>query len=357
MIFDKNTEQTTYTEQKHFAEEDIREFASKFRSIEGFANSSDEDIFWWMMLWELILKANYDTGRLWEEFVDDIKYNNRFFHDNELLTKIKEISNKVEVIVPEGTELYRARVYSQDDLLKNETIRKFTKVIKKEFPNLQIDEENIFDEPVLMRVFMRLWMDQEKRTRIMRKWKRLLKKKVVYAGFDEKGSDAPPKERATEGRANPKGISYLYTSESPRTAMLEMRPQMKKAYNIATIRVKRNAKIFDFTYSINEDDKKNNSLCLDINRISEEFSSPNFGDPFDYLPTQYLCEYIKQMGFDGIKYKSAVSKEGYNILFFDTIKESRVYDIIGSEVHIVNSIDIDYGKVLPFDGIMLGDQA
>lgn len=51
--------------------------------------------------------------------------------------------------------------------------------------------------------------------------------------------------------------------------------------------------------------------------------------------------------FDGFKFKSAVSKEGINILFFDINESSRVYDIIGSSVCEVNSLDINIGQILP----------
>ena len=42
-----------------------------------------------------------------------------------------------------------------------------------------------------------------------------------------------------------KGISYLYTAKDIKTAILEMWPQMQKMYNIATIEITRDAKLFD----------------------------------------------------------------------------------------------------------------
>ncbi len=53
-------------------------------------------------------------------------------------------------------------------------------------------------------------------------------------------------------------------------------------------------------------------------------SKPNFGDPIEYAPTQFLCEYIKKLGYDGIKFKSAVSETGTNVLLFDVNEESRL---------------------------------
>ena len=51
----------------------------------------------------------------------------------------------------------------------------------------------------------------------------------------------------------------------------------------------------------------------------------------NYL-TQFLCEYIKRFGYDGIKFKSSVSATGNNVLLFDVNEKSRVYDITGSKV-------------------------
>lgn len=38
---------------------------------------------------------------------------------------------------------------------------------------------------------------------------------------------------------------------------------------------------------------------------------------FDYLPTQFLCEFIKYKGFDAIEYSSSMSQNGYNLAIFN----------------------------------------
>lgn len=191
--------------------------------------------------------------------------------------------------------------------------------------------------------------DEEKRRRITEKIDNLLNNKKDFYGFDKSNSDAPPNAYAKEGRANPKGISYLYTAKDIKTAILEMRPQMQKMYNIATIEIIRDAKIFDFTYSPEKIKEDEYSIVADLQRISEEFSKPNFGDQIEYAPTQFLCEYIKRLGFDGIKFKSAVSATGTNVLLFDVDAKTRVYDITGSKVYTVNTLDIDISQVMPME--------
>lgn len=39
--------------------------------------------------------------------------------------------------------------------------------------------------------------------------------------------------------------------------------------------------------------------------------------PLQYLPTQYLGELIKNSGFDGLRFRSSLHQNGYNIVLFD----------------------------------------
>jgi hypothetical protein len=43
------------------------------------------------------------------------------------------------------------------------------------------------------------------------------------------------------------------------------------------------------------------------------------GAAIDYIPSQYLCEFIKNSGFDGVVYRSSVS-DGINLALFDPNK-------------------------------------
>ena len=51
----------------------------------------------------------------------------------------------------------------------------------------------------------------------------------------------------------------------------------------------------------------------------------------NYIPTQYLSECFKQHGYDGIIYKSSLTKKGYNIVLFNPevayLKGARLYTI------------------------------
>ena len=47
------------------------------------------------------------------------------------------------------------------------------------------------------------------------------------------------------------------------------------------------------------------------------FAKPYNGDATKYLPTQYIAEHIKNMGFDGLRFRSSLHKKGINIVLFN----------------------------------------
>lgn len=58
-----------------------------------------------------------------------------------------------------------------------------------------------------------------------------------------------------------------------------------------------------------------------------------------YLPTQAIAEYIKNNGYDGIKYSSSISKDGYNIAVFNS---SNMRGLEISKVVIVSGVIYSY---------------
>lgn len=138
---------------------------------------------------------------------------------------------------------------------------------------------------------------------------------------------APPKRRSSHGRANPAGIPYLYLGSLPNTAAAEIRPHTGEVACVA-----------DFTIpEINAVDLRNprklvspfiltdaseiGQLRADLpflERLGEELTRPvqPAGAAIDYIPSQYLCEFIKKSGFDGVVYRSSVS-DGINLALFD----------------------------------------
>ena len=68
-----------------------------------------------------------------------------------------------------------------------------------------------------------------------------------------------------------------------------------------------------------------------LERLGEELTKPVLpsGAAFEYIPSQYLCEFIKKSGFDGVLYRSSVS-DGMNFALF------RPDTAVGIDVSILN---------------------
>ncbi len=138
----------------------------------------------------------------------------------------------------------------------------------------------------------------------------------------------PPPRLATHGRANPAGIPYLYLGSLPETAVAEIRPHTGEIACVAQ---------FNIAPPLNAVDLRNPRglvspfLLADANaigqlrsdiafleRLGDELTRPVLprGAAIDYVPSQYLCEFIKKVGYDGVVYRSSVSS-GINLALFD----------------------------------------
>jgi len=158
---------------------------------------------------------------------------------------------------------------------------------------------------------------------------------------------APPPTEAAGGRANPKGISYLYLSNMATTAISEVRPFLQQHVTVATFKLERDIKVIDasndsFDIGLYIKEGKGEASSMDIeniiwNRINVAFSSPvMLGDKsIDYIPTQYLAEFFKNNSYDGIIYASSLHKGGFNmVLFYPTSAIP-----IGAQVYFVRKVE------------------
>lgn len=139
---------------------------------------------------------------------------------------------------------------------------------------------------------------------------------------------APPKHLASHGRANPAGIPYLYLGSLPDTAVAEVRPHTGEVACVADFTIAKPLKAVDLRNPrkwvspfILEDASSIGQLRADIpflERLGNELTRPVLprSAAVDYIPSQYLCEFIKKKGFDGVIYRSSVS-EGMNLALFN----------------------------------------
>lgn len=133
---------------------------------------------------------------------------------------------------------------------------------------------------------------------------------------------------ASEGRANPKGIPYLYLSTDKDTAMSECRPWLQSDISIGRFQTSRDLSLIDCSKDeytpVTIDDlpkEKTESKFIETviwGHINKAFTEPviRSDQTADYSATQVIAEYLKSKKFDGIKYKSAFG-DGYNIALFD----------------------------------------
>ncbi|WP_075367365.1 RES family NAD+ phosphorylase, partial [Desulfosporosinus metallidurans] len=151
------------------------------------------------------------------------------------------------------------------------------------------------------------------------------KLKNVINPLPAKKMGIPDNAIITNGRANPPGINYLYTSDEVSTVLAEIRAWKGSINSIAEIFIQKDLNIFDLTIRFELSSPFDTILPLrkeiEVISILQAFANdlskpanPNFS-VIDYIPTQYICELIKIKGFDGIKFKSSLSK-GNNIVLF-----------------------------------------
>ena len=140
----------------------------------------------------------------------------------------------------------------------------------------------------------------------------------------------PPKEITLSGRANPYGIPYLYLASDRNTAISEVRPAKGQSVTVGYFKVLEDLNIINFrkvspfelifnsAYErIENISILNNIITLINNRLSLPID-PKIAD-LEYIPTQYICEKIKSLNFDGVAFQSAMGT-GINYAIFDDNK-------------------------------------
>ena len=152
--------------------------------------------------------------------------------------------------------------------------------------------------------------------------KKLTDRIVPYAPSGMK----PVSNWLSEGRVNPRGIPSLYLASTRNTALAEVRPWIGSRISVAEFRIQRNLNVIDC--SKHHSLKSVHGLFVDQTRTREDGISAAIDRAFDtpvskddqtrdYIPTQIVAELFKSEGFDGILYKSLLSKDGFNLALFN----------------------------------------
>lgn len=146
-------------------------------------------------------------------------------------------------------------------------------------------------------------------------------------GFSRKEMWAPPDDVASAGRANSKGQSCLYLSSNKKTTVKEIRAHAFDYVTIATFKTNREIRVLDLS-SITHNSPfyaETNKIAYLLNEkhlrnIEYDMAKPmsRWDSELDYLPTQYISDFAKFLGYDGVKYYSTFDKSAYNLALFDS---------------------------------------
>lgn len=222
--------------------------------------------------------------KMWSDFSNEVLYKNRFFINHEVLDIIKSFSARSAEKINADQILYRARLFNVDEALSS-------------YANKQKDDSN---------------------------------NDSSFRGYDVEGSFVSKNnDNVSDGRANPAYIIYLYTAEDAYTALVEVRPYLNSLVSVARIQVNESLQIVDFTYNgLDKTDGVENYLFY---LIMKDFSKPSNANKKDYISTQYVAEFIKSLGFDGIRFNSSLHRRGRNVTIFHYDKceavDSKLYQI------------------------------
>ncbi len=222
----------------------------------------------------------------------------------------------------------------------------------KEVSSLQLTWENFVNEiKSINRFHITSVFDFAKLEHILKiNSVKLSKGKIFYrgrlsdvAGFPKEQMRNPPNHLAKSGRANPVGISYLYIANDLMTTLFETRAALHDYVSIGEFRLLEDIQIIDLKEIGNQDpfDLAQNELLEDylaylpfLKRLGYELAKPirRQDSELDYLPTQYLTEFIKSIESDGIAYGSSLNKTGQNLAIFNPEKfeciKVNVYEIM-----------------------------
>jgi len=208
------------------------------------------------------------ASQFWSSFADEVIYHNRFHPSHPLLLFLRDYLHTHVAHLGSGTILYRARV-------------------------IDYDKQDAENTGIVKFIHNEEW--------------------GAFEGYDEKNSYVPPAVVVSAGRANPERIVYLYAAKEIITAIGETRPRIFDHISVAKIQLLKDIKLADFTHVTYSDEMTEEQAK--INQIIHAFSRP-CKDAVDYIPTQFIAEYVKTLGFDGIAFNSSFVPGGTNLTIF-----------------------------------------
>lgn len=272
----------------HYVHSDPSEFGdSLFYLIqedwEIFSESTNESLLYDIVNWNRDETENYiDDSILFSKATDAFSYLDASFMWSQLSNRL---INENRFFPKKDLDLY----YSSDDLLKE------VEGVLKELEVIITPEKQFY------------------RSRI---GKYSIKKEL----------EAPPRDKVIKGgRANPPGISVLYCAYSLETAIAEVRPWNSAEITVATLCTKENLRLIDLSkvepikspFQVKTNvlhEIRNRGLLLNLQEMLSRPIEP-YKSEIDYVPSQFLTEFIKHLGYDGLIFKSSLGKDKNVVIY------------------------------------------
>jgi copper chaperone CopZ len=291
---------------------------------------------------------------------EELKFKNRHFPNTDILDIFKVCIDEAKYILLKGSVFYRARKIENRQFSNeiNTILKKaFASFNDYEYQKLTEKEKDIWD--YIINIPIEDWEQYYKNE--------LNLQNTIFWGHNAIESDAPKKNNS-QGRVNPVGISCLYATNNINTAISEIQPSIGQIISVAEIEINKELNIFNFNFfdafkdnkefmekSLSEIEEKLgfpfDNIKVIFNVISEYFSRPSFGQAENYYTTQYLSEYIKNKGFDGLIFNSSLTQDGLNIVLFDTSKNKENnpvnYTIKKTNLYKIYNVEITAKQILP----------
>jgi len=167
---------------------------------------------------------------------------------------------------------------------------------------------------------------------------------------------SPDPKFVRDGRSNPRGIAYRYLAKNEKTAIAEVRPWLGAYVSVGVFEVLEDCKVvyclttkhspfvgtilWDGGYKPPAENEWDDIVWGDIGYAFAEPPDPESRD-LTYAPTQILAEVLHEEGHDGVLYRSAMNRDGYNVALFDP-QRARLF---ACAIHRVSAVTYASGDV------------
>lgn len=248
----------------------------------------------------------------WELFANSIMNDSK---GKELLSEVLDDGDIVR------KPFLPSEIVDKDRLSEWENFREELMYRNRFFPDIKLDEERL--KNLLSHLIVTVG-------EVPHVWYRA-RIKTDEVPFPIENMGAPDRRIAAHGRANPAGIPYLYLGSNPKTAVSEIRPHTGERACVADFRTPTDLRLVDlrgprrtvspFLLADALDIQRMRNDLPFLERLGLELTTPVLPQAaaVDYTPSQFLCEYIKRCGYDGVIYRSSVS-DGMNLALFYPMK-------------------------------------